>query len=201
MKIMKVKVTFTEEALGTASANPDIYKDYIGTKAPDAKSLEEEVMAIGEDAVIERAMTVFPRNAEGQPCMWDYQWKGFFKDACKALRKINGTECKKVTAYKQVIDKLIFPQPRMIPINVNGEMGICQRPLRGNTPQGETISLAISETVPAGSTVEFEIKLYDDSHEKWVKEMFEYGADGGTLQWRNSGKGRFTVEYLSIEKI
>lgn len=130
--------------------------------------------------------------------MWDYQWKGYFKDSAKALKKVSGTESskKEFRAYKQLIDKLIFPQPRKILINVNGEIGSCQRPLRANTPQGEIVALANSETVPAGSTAEFNILLLDEKHEKWIKELFDYGKLGGTGQWRNSGKGRFTVEYL-----
>lgn len=75
-------------------------------------------------------------------------------------------------------------------------LGSCQRPLRANTPQGEMIALSNSETVPAGSTVEFNILLLDEKHEKWIKELLEYDVLGGTGQWRNSGKGRFTVEYL-----
>ena len=41
-----------------------------------------------------------------------------------------------------------------------------------------------------------DILLLDDKHEKWVRELLDYGKLGGTGQWRNSGKGRFTVEYL-----
>ena len=85
---MKIKVTLTEEILGTASANPDIHREYIASKAPDAVSIEQEVAAVGVDSVADKAMTVFPRNAEGQPILWDYQLKGFFKDACGMLARV-----------------------------------------------------------------------------------------------------------------
>jgi hypothetical protein len=49
---MKVKIKFLEEVLGTASANPDIHREYIASKAPDAESIEEEVAAIGVDAAL-----------------------------------------------------------------------------------------------------------------------------------------------------
>ncbi len=196
MKILKVKVNFFEDILGTASANPEIHEEFIASKAPDAMSMDEEVAAIGADEVFEKGMTVFPRDADGNPIAWDYQWKGFFKDAAGALRKVPGTVCSKVKAYKKEIDGLIFPEPRMIPIEFDGEMGICQRPLRGQTAQGERVALASSECIPAGASMTFEIRLLVDDHEAWVREMLDYGALRGFGQWRNSGKGRFTYEIL-----
>ena len=196
MKVLKVKVKTFEEMLGTASANKEIHEEYIASKAPDAMSREEEVAAIGAEEVFEKGMTVFPRNAAGKPIVWDYQWKGYFKDACGALRKIPGSKCAKIKAYKKEIDGLIFPQPREIPIEFDGEMGICQRPLRGQTAQGERIALASSESIPAGAEMVFEIRLLLDEHEEAVKEMLDYGSLRGFGQWRNSGKGRFTYEIL-----
>ena len=196
MKEVKVRLTLTEEMLGTATANEQIYTDYIGSNAPDAPSLAEEVEALGADAVEEKAMTVFPKDADGCPIMWDYQVKGFFKDTCGALKRVSGTRSEKLKAFKKEIDGLIFPEPRKIRINVNGEIGNCQRPLRAQTAQGERIALANSETVPAGSTIEFKVVLLKDDHEKLLKEWLDYGRYKGIGQWRNSGKGRFEVEYL-----
>ena len=93
--------------------------------------------------------------------------------------------------------KLKLVQPRMIPIHVNGDITECQRPLRAQTAQGERVSLANSEQIPAGSTCEFEIVLLDDSHEKVVLEWLDYGALRGIGQWRNSSKGRFAYEILN----
>lgn len=196
MKEVKVRLTLTEEMLGTATANEQIYTDYIGSNAPDAPSLAEEVEALGADAVEEKAMTVFPKDTDGCPIMWDYQVKGFFKDTCGALKRVSGTRSEKLKAFKKEIDGLIFPEPRKIRINVNGEIGNCQRPLRAQTAQGERIALANSETVPAGSTIEFKVVLLKDDHEKLLKEWLDYGRYKGIGQWRNSGKGRFEVEYL-----
>lgn len=195
---LKVKVTFDEDVLGTASANPDIHKEYIASNAPDAASMEEEVEAIGAEAVFEKAMTVFPRGKDGNPIAWDYQWKGFLKDAFKSLKKVPKSECGKIKAYKQEIDGLIFVSPRQIPINIpeGKEMGICQRPLRASTAQGERIALASSETVPAGSEMIFTIQLLLDTHEKAVIEALNYGKLRGFGQWRNSGAGRFHYEIL-----
>ncbi len=191
---MKVKVTFTEELLGTASSNPEIHREFIASKAPDAASREEEVEAVGAEEVTEKAMTVFPRE-DGVPFIWDYQVKGFFKDSCGMLKRVPGTRSNKIKAYKKIIDGLVFVSPRKIPITVNGEgMGECQRPLRAQTAQGERIALAHSETVPVGSSVEFEINCLDERTEKDVKEWLDYGKLRGFGQWRNSGKGRFEYE-------
>ena len=195
MKKLHVKVTYIEELLGTASANPELHKEFIASKAPDAPSREEEVAALGADAVEEKAMTVFPRM-DDTPFTWDYQWKGFFKDSCGMLRRVGDTESKKLTSFKKVIDGLVFVEPRKIPLVLpeGGEVGNCQRPLRASTAQGERVALANSETVPAGTTQEFDVLLLKDDLEKVVIEWLDYGRLHGTGQWRNSGKGRFEYE-------
>ena len=194
MKEIKVRITLLEEMLGTASANPEIHEEFIASKAPDALSMEEEIEALGVDEVIEKGKTVFPRNKDGNPIVWDYQIKGFFKDACGMLRKVSGSESEKIKAFKKEIDGLIFVTPRQIPINLSGEMGDCQRPLRAQTAQGERVALANSETVPVGSTMEFSVVCYVDKDEKAVREWLEYGRMRGLGQWRNSGAGRFSCE-------
>lgn len=196
MKELKVRLTFTESILGTSPANEDIYRDFIGTKAPDAATVDDEVEALGVDAVVEKGMTVFPRMEDGTPFLYDYQIKGFFKDTCGGLRKVSGTVSSKIKAYKKEIDRLIFPEPRCIPIKFDGAIGECQRPLRAQTAQGERVSLAISEEIPAGATVEFTIVCLSDDHEKAVREWLDYGRFSGIGQWRNSGKGRFTWEEI-----
>ena len=82
--------TLTEEMLGTASANPDIQREFIASKAPDAKTIEEEVAASSADAVVGKSMTVFPKE-NGKPFIYDYQLKGFLKDACGSLARVPTT--------------------------------------------------------------------------------------------------------------
>lgn len=194
MHTIKVKATFLEELLGTASNNPDIHSEYIASKAPDAMSAEEEVAAIGVDETIEKSMTVFPRDPHGNPILFDYQVKGFFKDAAGVLRRVPGTKSSKIKAYKKEIDGLLFVTPRMITLNMPGPMGECQRPLRASTAQGERIALAHSETAPAGTTIEFEIRCLTKEMYDLAKELLDYGNLRGIGQWRNSGKGRFEWE-------
>lgn len=194
--IINVKATFLEEILGTASNNPDIHSEFIASKAPDAKSTEEEVAAIGVDEVVEKSMTVFPRNENGAPILFDYQIKGFFKDSAGALRRVPGTKANAIKAYKKEIDGLVFVFPRMIPLNMPGPMGECQRPLRAATAQGERIALAHSEAAPAGTTIEFEIRCLTKDMRDLVLETLDYGILRGIGQWRNSGKGRFKCDEI-----
>lgn len=209
MTTIKVKLTLIEGMLGTSPNNEEIYTDFIGSKAPDASTLAEEVEALGADGVVEKGMTVFPRTEDGQPFVYDYQIKGMFKDACQSLNRLTSkdpetgkkkavNESGKITAYKKVVDTLIFPKPRKIPIQMpeGGEISYCQRPLRAQTAQGERVALAISEEVPEGSVMEFEVVCLDDAHVPAVLEWLDYGQLRGLGQWRNSGKGRYTYELV-----
>ena len=148
MATMKVKIELLEEMLGTSSANPDIHREFIASKGPNAQTMEEEVAAIGVEEATEKAMTIFPKFEDGRPFMWDYQMKGAFKDACGMLYRAKWSVSAGIKAYKKIIDGLVFVAPRKIAIVFDGEMGDCQRPLRASTPQGERNTLASSETVP-----------------------------------------------------
>ena len=61
------------------------------------------------------------------------------------------------------------------------------------------MSIANSETIPAGAFVEFTVLMLTDTHEKAVREWLNYGMLRGLGQWRNSGKGRFTWEEIKPE--
>lgn len=99
-----VRLTLLEEALGMTPGDPEIYGNWIASKAPEPEVGAEEVGVIeGMDAV-EDATTCFPRTEDGVPFCWDYQIKGFFKDACSSLRRVPSTRSSKLTAFKKVID-------------------------------------------------------------------------------------------------
>lgn len=198
-KAIRVRLTFIEDILGSAPANPDIYADYIASKEPGKskdKMLEEIASIESDPEKEEMKMTIFSKTQDGKPFFWDYQIKGYFKDTCGGLSRVPKTESSKLKAYKKVIDKLIFATPRKIMIDFKGEPTICQRPLRAQTPKGERISLAASEQIPAGAKIEFTIELFDADHEKLIREWLDYGKYSGLSQWRNSGKGRFYWEEL-----
>lgn len=193
---MKVRLTLTEGILGTSPTDEEIYTNYINSKAPNANTLEDEIATLGADEVTEKGTTVFHKD-NGVPFLYDYQIKGFLKSACQALREVSGTKSSKLTSYKKKIDLLIFPVPRKIFFRNYAEMDICERPLRAMTMQGERVSLARSEEIPAGAQLEFEItSLRGSEDDDLIREWLDYGKFNGLGQWRNSGKGRFTWEEL-----
>ena len=194
MEKLRVRLTFFEEVLGTASSNPEIHSEFIASKAPDAKSREEEVASLGADTVEEKSTTVFPRLEDGTPFVWDYQIRGFFKDTCSALHRVSDSKSAKLKAFKKEIDGLVFIDERKIPFQNYGDIGDCQRPLRASTAQGERTALAHSETVSPGAYIECTITSLKDGLIPTIKEWLDYGKYRGLGQWRNSGKGRFNWE-------
>ncbi len=186
-----VKLVFTEPLLGTVALNKELVADYIASKAPSQEEAQQEVGTVEE--MLEKGTTGFHRVG-GQPILYDYVLKGFFKDACSMLRNVKGSESSKVKAYRKYIDGLVFIRPRQIPIQVAGEVGILERPLRAQALQGERVALARSELVPAGSSIEFSIVVLDGIGEGLLREWLDYGAMRGLGQWRNASYGTFTYE-------
>jgi hypothetical protein len=100
-----------------------------------------------------------------------------------------------VTAFRKVIDGLVFVFPRRIPISLNGgEIEILERPLRAQTAQGERVALARSDCCPIGSKLEFQIHVLSGVRKTLLKEWLDYGAYRGLGQWRNASYGRFTYK-------
>lgn len=188
-KKIRIRITLKEEMLGMTPSDPKIHEEYIASKAPDAPSLEEEIEAHGVEEVVGNSKTIFPKLEDGTPFLWDYQIRGFFKESIGFLKRVAGSKCSKVTAHKKRVDGTVFIDERRIPITTRDDLGDCQRPLRGQTAQGERVALANSETVGTRSTFTFTINLLDESLEPALRECLDYAELHGFGQWRNSGKG------------
>jgi len=202
---MRVCLTLTENMLGTVSADPELYENFIMSKRPEGVEESVEDLPSVEEEVRQNT-TVFLRE-DGRPYIYDYMVKGFFKSACGYLRRIKevkedgvvvqkATLSSKVTAFKKIINGLIFVHPRKLFLDLNGDLEICERPLRAQTPQGERIALARSEVAKAGTKIICEIELLDIKLKPLIIEWLEYGKYGALGQWRNAGHGSFTYEIL-----
>lgn len=196
---MKIKITLTEEMLGTGCANQDVHKEFIASKSKDADKMKEELESLPVEELQEKSVTVFYRDSDGCPILFDYQIKGFIKEAMGTQIelldeeiKVGKTKLSKFT-YKRIVDNFVFVTPRKIRLNCSTG-AICVRPLRADTMKGERVSLASSETVPAGVTFCCEIVTLAPRLEGIIKTCLDYGALKGLGQWRNSGKGRFAWE-------
>ena len=197
MTELKVRLTFIDDILGGNPGDEDIYRTYIGSKAPDPTKVEDEVAVLGVEGVVEKGKTIFKKFAAGTPFLAGYHIKGFFKAAAQAMKKVPGSKSSKLKAFKKEIDTLIFIAEDQIPFIDWGMMDECQRPLRASTPMGVRVSIAISVSIAAGAQAEFTIQCLIDDDVEYVREWLDYGRLNGIGQWRNSGKGRFVWEELS----
>jgi len=209
MKTIKAKITFVEPILGSTPNNKEIYSEFIASKAPDASTVADEIKEIGVDGVTEKGTTVFPGTMDGHPFVYDYQVKGFFKEACANKRGDKSSYSSKLTNYKKKIDGNVFVYAPDLRPCVGGNnawkklfienpfpMSLNERPLRAQTAQGERISLARSEQIDAGASFTCEIVILLDEMDDVVREWLDYGLYKGLGQWRNAGYGRFVWEEI-----
>ncbi|MCK5606662.1 hypothetical protein KAR91_32470 [Candidatus Pacearchaeota archaeon] len=200
---MKVRITFTEQVLGSLPGNKELATDYQVGKHPDGPQGDEtEVIETMEEALV-KGSTIFSREEDGRPFLWNYQIKGFFKSACLAMiesEKMTKAELSKLNlskwTYKRTVDKMIFVAGRKLYLNIVGEMSQCERPLRADTMKGERIALARSEQYDAGTNFEMEVTCLNEKLEPFIEQWLTYGALFGLGQWRSSGKGTFSWENL-----
>lgn len=183
---LKVELEFTEMLLGTLPGDERLAEEYVTSKHPDGVQ-EDEKASLPEE--IKKFSSYFARDEKGKPILWDYQIKGFFKDACSMMRRV--VQVDELKAHKKIIDGLIFVFPRQIPLKLSGELFFKERPLRITTPKGDRTALARSEAAPAGTKIQIEILLLKPDLKKYVINWLDYGILRGLGQWRNSGMGRF----------
>jgi hypothetical protein len=186
-----VKVTFTTSVLGT-QPQKDVATEFITSKATDpvtGELPEDELETL--PVALEKGTTAF-HKLDGKPIMYDYQVRGFLKEAGRVFNGLRN-----VKNLKSKIDNLVFVHPRQIELHLpeGAEITFCERPLRAETAQGPRTSLARSEELPAGTWFECELRVYNGPiSEPILRDLFEYGQDKGFLQWRNGGHGRFEFE-------
>lgn len=203
MTIKKYKATFTEGLLATKPNDETVHETFIASKRAEGAAKDEldaEAKALAEVERLEKGCTIFHRTEDGKPMIWDYQIKGFLKDAVKALRRDPQSASAKVKAFKSIIDGNVFITPRKIVLQLpeGGEIGTCQRPLRAQTMMGERVALAQSEEAPAGTAIEFEVKTLMPGLDAMLDECWEYAKLRFMGAWRNSGKG--TADIVQLEQ-
>ena len=214
-----IEITFIEPIYGSLPGDKEIYEKFIASKAPDASTrserLKEEIDSIGLNEALEKGMTGFARNRDGDPILQSYVIKGFLKAAANATNLcVAKTDKMYLTQYKAKIDKLIHVTPTgelekkdtglilEVPEDKENEaLEIAQRPLRAETAQGPRTALASSETLPEGTRLTCVITCLGDALVPYIANWLNYGKYNGLGQWRNSGKGRFTWELIEQKEV
>lgn len=204
-EILKVQITFTEPVLGTLPGNKELLEEFIAVRADTEGKVKEELQSLPVTEQVGKAMTVFPRNANG-PFVWDYQFKGFIKGSVLALLELGDIKLSK-WGYKKAVDLFVHIFPRQIQmLDATGQpyrdtkLDTLQRPLRAETMQGDRVCLASSEVIPSGSRIEVEICVLTGDNAKSksavldlddIKACLDYGKIVGYSQWRSASYGRF----------
>jgi hypothetical protein len=146
-----VTLTFIEPILGSTPEH-DAYKTYVAQQAIDnGKYVSDEMQTLVDQP---RGHTNFHREGN-KPVLYDYVLKGYLKEACTALRRIDGTLSKKMTAHKTKIDSLVMVYPRRIALQLRKPTYDFSRPLRADTAQGPRVTLVSSTTAAAAQLIAF----------------------------------------------
>ncbi len=205
MKIA-VQIELTEPMLGTIPKNEDVYRMWCEIKAPK----EDEALPVFDE---NRSWTGFHTDVFGLH-VYDYQIKGFVKEAASILPEALGFRKKAKTGEEQGgflsgqtikgrVDNQLFIFPRrvyFIPNKIKPD-GYLERSIRVITPQGARVTLGRSDTVEAGTKMAFEIYVLDNSPITFegLRTVMQYGELKGLGQWRNGSYGRFKiVEYEKV---
>lgn len=190
-----------------------------GMKAGEAKleaeKLVNETMDLDMEPVEEAEsalkVTVFHRDSIG--ChLYDYQIKGFFKEAASRLDlKVRGKTAAAAAGGRFVAGGLwVYPidrrHDRRIYFLRDGEPitepdTVEDRIKRIRTPRGvDQTTIAVSEVIQPPAQLRFQVALLKDQRltRQHVEEMLAYMRFSGLGQWRTGGWGRATAEMVSI---
>jgi hypothetical protein len=216
---LAVRIELTEPLLGTCSGNPELHEEFViakvtedkGPRKEDAAKLAAEEKATltdeAADAAVTKMSTVFAHDEFGL-FLWDYELRGFVKEALRTMIELGDCKLSKWT-YKRAVDSTVFVYPRRLRLGTPGSSATnwakaperLQRPIRVDTLRGERVALANSELVPIGTWLTAEIHLLAPSGERRDKSQLitmaeiaaalDYGQYKGLGQWRGGGWGRF----------
>lgn len=130
---------------------------------------------------------------------------GYLKEVCGDLKRSPKTRSNKLSAYKKVINGNVFVFPRRIPLihpnELPADLPSLERPLRGQTAQGERVALVKSDVMPIGTRLYFELHVLPGKvTEKLLNEWFTLGLFKGFGQWRNGSYGSFKYRLIKLDE-
>ncbi len=197
---LKLRLKFQERLLGSSPTSASVYQDFCATRAlkhgVTPADDEEEALPNSDGG----ALTGFPRDAQGL-FLYDYQLRGFLKEAARALRlKVPGKQKAEVNLTDSLVHQFVHVFPRRLYLTRDGVRikepdGVLERPLRAMTMQGPRVTLAASEYVDDGCEIEAKVFIMAGPiTPEIVRQLIPYGQLVGLGQWRSGSNGRFTAE-------
>jgi len=180
----KLYVKFTGPLLGSQPGKNTPASDYLREKVrkehPDIK-VDDEESSLPEE--IKKGTTGFHVDERGNPVLFNYHIHGMLKEAASVL---NGGDVK---AFRDKVGTTVFVSPRKIKIH-GRRVEPLERPLRAMTMQGPRTTLARSEQIAEGASLDCDIVCLNTPKfhlsEKQLRTLLDYGAMSGIGQWRNS---------------
>jgi hypothetical protein len=145
-----------------------------------------------------------------KPCIGDHMIYGFLKAAAIAISRTlpekKGTVLNSASYTQSLINQHVRCEEQFLVFDKdikrleNGEINCFQRSLRAMTAKGPRVSLAKSEVIEAGASVNFTLKVIKNSEvtQNVLEKLFSYGELSGIGQWRNAGYGQFKFEMTKI---
>jgi hypothetical protein len=195
--------------LGSLPDQKTILEQFIGKNIPESQDkkdrLDEELASIPDEG---SRTTVFPRDKEGNLCLYDYQIKGAIKNAFGVFTEVQdiklGAKAKMSKwTHKRFADSFIKIYPRFVKLNIPNDVDApdlispdsdnkahrCARTMRKESFKGGQVALVCSEAVPEGTTCEFRIEYLHPGLRDVLIGALHYFRFMGIGQWRSSGKG------------
>jgi hypothetical protein len=118
-----VKYWFIQPLLGSAPSDPDLYKRFIASNAPDAPTREEELLTNTVENVAAKGVNIFVRRTiTGRPAVGQHTIKGFFKESMTAVRRQDNSDYEKFSAHKSKIVGNVTIKPIWINLDFPEEM-------------------------------------------------------------------------------
>lgn len=159
-----------------------------------------------------KGTTVFFKDpATKHPMIGDHMVKGFLKAAAESISRTQpkkmGTMLQSASYTQSIINQHCSCEQPFLVFDCDierDELGAPiynQRSIRAMTAQGPRISLIRSESVPAGATLKFALRVLTGSPltEEILRKLFDYGQLIGLGQWRNASYGSFSYTLESLQ--
>ncbi len=204
-EIYDLTIKFTSEVLGSQPGRNDpatkFLREKIKEEHPEVRIPPEEIESL--PVKINKGTTGFFRSKNKKKIIFkSYQIKGMLKEAASQL---NGTD--NIKNLRSKIESTVFIGPIDIPVEgiTIKDIGTLERPLRAMTQQGPRVTLAKSETIPAGGTLKCKMTVYQlpkfSPKESLLRDILDFSKTLGLGQWRNSNVyGQFNYKLSKAKR-